>query len=318
MTLEIGRRWALMGLLAAPLAASRLAAQGGPRIVAIVNNDIITNVDLAERIEMAVASAGLPRDNETRRRLAPTILRGLIDEKLQLQEAKRLGAEATDADVARAFATVADRNKMSPQQLEQVLRARGIDPNMLRQQLRAQVAWIKVVSREFRGRVAVSRAQVDLYLSSAATGGQEEIRLAEIVLPVDSQSEEPQLLREANDLADSLRRGGDFAALAREVSASPTAPQGGDLGWLAPNGLLPEISGAVTGAPVGSVLGPLRTPAGIMLLKVLERRVASAPAAPNEQQRADVQRRLEEEQLGRLGARHLRDLRRNAFIEVRL
>ncbi len=106
---RLDRRALLAGLAAAGLAARDAAGQtqgAGSRIVAVVNNEAISSQDLADRVRLSILSSGLPDNAETQRRLAPQVLRGLIDERLQVQEARRLRLAASEAEIDRAFAAV--------------------------------------------------------------------------------------------------------------------------------------------------------------------------------------------------------------------
>ena len=320
--------WAAALWLGAPLAVPAAQAQAQAqtqtpqlieRIAAVVNQNIITTQDLLDRIDLAIVSSGLPNTPETRQRLAPQVLRGFIDETLEKQEAQRLKLEATSEEVDRATATIAQRNHMTADQLGSYLKSRGLDPSILRDQLKAQIGWLKVVTRELRPKVVVTREQVDLALKADAAGN-EELRLGEIVLPVYSQDQEASVLKDAQNLVASIRNGGDFAALARQLSAAQTASQGGDLGWVRLSTLIPQLRGVLASMPPGTVTDPIRTQSGIYVFQVRERRLA--PERPvtqiSDAEREQVRKRLEEEQLQRLATRYLRDLRRSAFIDVRI
>ncbi|MCS6780512.1 MAG: peptidylprolyl isomerase [Geminicoccaceae bacterium] len=304
--------FALSAVLPA-LAAAQVPA-AGTRIVAVVNNEAITSQDLADRVRLALASAGLPDDAETRRRLAPQLLRGLIDEKLQLQEARRLRLEASEAEIDRAFAAIAQRNRLDPPGLAQALRRLGVEPEVFRRQLAAQIAWTKLVERELRPRVAVSREQIEELLGSGEAA-EEELLLSEILLPVYAPDQEAQVLAEARDLARSIRQEADFAALARQISAAPSASEGGELGWVRASLLRPEFRNALAGLEKGAVAPPIRTAQGVHLVLLRDRRAAAGvdPA----RREAEIRRRLEDEQLQRLADRRLRELRRRAFIDIR-
>lgn len=314
----LGRR-VILGIALATLTLScgrSSSAQGGPSIAAIVNKDIVTSRDLLERIQLAIGSTGLPDTVETKRQLAPQVLRGLIDETLQLQEAKRLRIQVTPEEIQRAFASIAERNRLTPDALIGALQARGIDPAMLRRQLEAQIAWIKLVNRDLRSKVVVTGDQVDFALPRDS-GAKAEVRLAEILLPIYSADQEAQVITNARQLAQSIERGADFAALARELSAGSSAPQGGDLGWLPLGSLLPEVRDAVQGLAAGQISAPVRSQSGVQLFRLLERRTGVGSAPDDAAQRAETQQRLQDEQLQRLAQRYLRNLRRDAFIDIR-
>jgi peptidyl-prolyl cis-trans isomerase SurA len=297
-------------------AARDAAAQTATQIAAVVNDNVVTTQDLGERIELATIATGLPDDPETKRRIAPQALRGLIDEALQLQEAERLRIDVAQREIDQAFATVAERNGMTADQLAGFLESRGVPAEALRRQLRAQVAWIKIVNSRVRPRVVVTNDQVDLAMKQGPTG-EEEVHLGEILLPVYRPEQEAEVLRDAAELRETLRTGASFEELARQFSVAQSAQAGGDLGWIPESGLVPELQAIVTGLQPGEIADPIRTPAGVHLIQLKDRRIAST-AAPAASDRQAARQRLEEEQLQRLANRYLRDLRRSAFVDIRL
>lgn len=294
-----------------------LAQASSQRIAAVVNEDIITNQELGDRLDLALVSSGLPGDAETRRRLAPQVLRGLIDEKLQLQEAKRLGLQVSDAEVDQALDTIAQRNSIGRDQLIRLLAQSNVNPNALRQQLRGQVAWLKVVNRELRPRVAVTQEQIELAQRGNAADGDAELLVAEILLPVYDRAQEAEVLDDARGLVASLREGADFGALARQVSASASAEAGGDLGWVRASAVLPELRQRLAAMSPGEVSDPILSPAGVHIFQLRDRRVRAVEEA-GEKDRDRTRQQLMQEQLERLAQRYLRDLRRDAFIDIRL
>jgi peptidyl-prolyl cis-trans isomerase SurA len=113
--------------------------------------------------------------------------------------------------------------------------------------------------------------------ATAGGAGEVELLLAEILLPVDSAADEARVLRDAQGLAASLRGGADFAALARQVSVAASAEEGGDLGWVRPAVILPEIRQKLLALPVGGVSEPIPSPAGVHVFKLRERRAPGGP-----------------------------------------
>jgi peptidyl-prolyl cis-trans isomerase SurA len=311
-------------LVTALLASAALLGPSSPavaqpatlqRIVAVVNENIISDRELGGRLDFAILVSGLPDDEATRRRLMPQVLRGLIDERLQRQEAARLRVAASEAEIDRAFADVAQRNNMTGEQLTAFLGSRGIDPAIMLDQLRAQVGWLKVVRRELESRVVVTREQIDIALK-ADRAGEEEVLVSEILLPVYEASDERAILQQAAELAQSVRGGADFAALARQLSAAASADAGGEIGWVRVSAVVPELQSVLARLQPGQISDPVRTPAGVQLFTVRERRQAGVRTG--EADREAVRTRLRDEQLQRLASRYLRELRRSAFIDIRL
>jgi peptidyl-prolyl cis-trans isomerase SurA len=129
-------RAALLALLLAAsttVAPGQLAAAG--RIVAVVEDQVISTGDLDDRVSLALASSGLANTPENRERLTPQVLRLYIDETLQRREAERLGLRATVEEVQRTLANIAERNRMTMDQLDEFLRQQGADLLTLKRQI---------------------------------------------------------------------------------------------------------------------------------------------------------------------------------------
>ena len=156
------------------------------RIVAVVNDDVISLQDLDDRLRLVVLTSGIPDDPSARSRLAPQVLRGLIEEKLQQQEAAGLSIAVSDEEVQQALANIAQRNDLSVEGMQDFLGQNDVNVDTLLTQLRAQIAWVKVVNREIRPQVTVTVDQLELAVQEASLSqGQPEFLLSEIVLPVD-------------------------------------------------------------------------------------------------------------------------------------
>ncbi|GBD44721.1 Chaperone SurA [bacterium HR40] len=266
------RIFAVCLLLSLPLWSHGLHAQ--VRIAAVVNEDVITVQELVERLEFVIATSNLPDEPRTRERLAPQVLRNYIDETLQLQEARRLGIAVTDAEIERAIADLARRNKMTVQQFRDYFASRRLSLPTLVRQIRAQIAWARVTKRVLEPRVVVSREQIEQMVNGRAQRG-EEVRLSEILLPVYAPEQEAQVMAQAREIVAALREGADFAALARQVSAAASAEAGGDLGWLPVDGLALALRRVVSELAPGQVSDPLPGPEGVRILLLRDRRSGS-------------------------------------------
>jgi peptidyl-prolyl cis-trans isomerase SurA len=252
------------------------AAVAQVRIAAIVNDEVITVQELVERLEFVIATSNLPQDERTRARLAPQVLRSYIDETLQLQEARRLGIRVSESEIDRALDGLAQRNAMSTEQFRAWFAERRLSLATLRRQIGAQLAWARVVRQVLQPRVVVSREQLELALNNLAGSAGEELRLAEILLPVYAPEQEAQVLEQARELVSALRDGADFAALAQQVSVAASAETGGDLGWVPVSSLAEELRRVVAALPVGQPSEPIITPDGVRILMVRDRRQGSS------------------------------------------
>ena len=248
------------------------------RIAAIVNDDVVSVQDLNERLGLVLLTSRIPDQEQARNRLSKQVLRGLIEEKLQLQEAGRLSIGADPNELNRAIADIAQRNKMSAEQLQDLLKSNDINPNTLFDQLRAQIAWLKIVNQRLRPQVNVTVDQLEIAVEEAKRNqGQPEYLLSEIVLPVDNPSQEQRVAADAARLVQTLSEGASFEALARQVSASATASRGGDVGWVPASTIPGELVGALERLRPGDVSPPLRSPVGFFIFRLRDRRLGEAP-----------------------------------------
>ncbi len=263
---------ALAVLIAAgPAAHAQQLLQG---IAAVVNDEVISVYDLRTRLRMVISSSGLPAPAEVQERLAPQVLRDLIDEKLQIQESERQGITVTEADMDRARATLERQNNLPPGQLGAFLTARGIDESALESQITATIAWQKMIARRLAPQINIAREEVDETLRRIEAGaGRPEHLLAEILLPVSNPREAPQVQRAAARLVAQIRDGANFPALARSFSKAASAADGGDLGWVSQGQLEPELDAAVARLQPGAVTDPVATLGGYHVLLLRDRRL---------------------------------------------
>ena len=247
------------------------------RIAAVVNDEVISVADLRSRLRMVMLSSNLADSPETRERIAAQVLRTIVDEKLQMQEAKRQNITATDEEVNKAFAQIEKQNNMQPGQLDQVLKSHGIDRSALVDQLTASIVWTKLVRRLVSQTSVVSDEEIDYALKRAKeTANEPQSRVAEIFLAVDNPRQEDDVKRLAERLTEQMRQGARFSAVAQQFSQSATAAVGGDIGWVRAEQLSPELGKAVSQLRPGELSAPIRTGAGYYLLLVLDRRAGSS------------------------------------------
>ncbi|SBW12493.1 Survival protein SurA protein [uncultured Alphaproteobacteria bacterium] len=262
----------------APAPAAR--AQDALRIAAVVNDDIISVYDLGARLRVALFSSRLEDTPENRRRLGPPVLRALIDERLQIQEAKRLNIAASDEELEQSVARVEAGNRMPPGGLKQLATGLQVPYDTLLDQIRAQMLWIKVVGRLYGSRATPSAEDVQERLSQLrANLGRPEYDVSEIFLPFEGSQSDAEIKALADNLTAQLRTGAPFAAAARQFSRSATAAHGGDLGWVPQAQLEPEIAAALEAMNTGDVSAPVRTEAGYTILHLEGRRVQQADPA---------------------------------------
>jgi peptidyl-prolyl cis-trans isomerase SurA len=281
---RLGRFCAVLGAFAL-IAASSLqtpnawAQSNLLRIAAVVNDDIISVLDLEQRLRLVALSSGLQLTQDVRQRLLPQVLRSMIDERLQYQEATANGITVTDRELAQEITNLAERNNIPVPQFPRFLESQGIGIETLRWQLRAQIAWAKYAGRRLSRQVEVGQEEIDEELERLrAVADEPRKRVYEIFLNIDNPDEASQVAQDAQRLLNQIRGGADFRSIARSFSESGSANQGGDLGWIGPGQLPPDLDEAVAELEPGEISEPIRSVTGFYLLYVTdEQRVGRNP-----------------------------------------
>lgn len=267
-----------MLVVAAIAAAGPVAAQDVQRIAAVVNEEVISVFDVQQRMRLLIASSGLPDTPETQRRIGPQVLRSLIDEALQKQEAERLNIRVTDTDMAEAITRVEQSNNIPPGAFEPFLQRQGISPQSALDQIRTNIAWQKLLSRTVVPTIEIGEDKIDDVVKRIEDNrGVTEFRVGEILLPVDNPADTGDIRNLAERLVQQIRDGADFRAVAQQFSKTATAAIGGDVGWILPGELDPAIDTVITQLKVGEVSDPLNVPDGIMIVRLSEQRTNSPP-----------------------------------------
>jgi peptidyl-prolyl cis-trans isomerase SurA len=249
------------------------------RIVAVVNDDVISAQDLNDRLQLVTLTSGIPDSEQARARLASQVLRGLIEETLQLQEAERLDITVEDAEIQRTLANIAERNQMTVEAMQRFFAQKGINLATLLDQVRAQIAWVKVVNRQIVPRVTVTVDQLDMAVEEARRNeGEPEYLLSEIVLPVDNPAQAQVVAQDAARLVQTLREGASFDSLARQVSAAASAENGGDVGWVRGSAIPPELRDTLESLRKGEISDPISSPVGYYIFLLRDRRLSQAAA----------------------------------------
>jgi len=266
-------------LVAAPVAVVSAQAL---RVVARVNDDAITDFELKQRITFAIRTAGMQETPDLQQRLASQLLRQMIDERLQIQNAKGLGVKPSEAEVNQRVSEIERSAGMQPGQFKLYLQSIGVPYEIAAQQIEATLAWAKIVRRRVRTQVDVSDAEIDDAMARIRTNvGKTESRVAEIFIPIDKVDQADEAKRSADRVIEQLRRGASFPALAQQFSQGATAQQGGDLGWVLPGTLDPAVDAAIDRLAPRQPSEAIRTPAGYHILLVVDRR-AFASSKPDD------------------------------------
>ena len=249
------------------------------RIVAIVNDDIIAWSELDARLktvrqQLHQSGTAPPPPDVLRRQ----VLERLILDRLQLQRARDSGIRIGDETLNRAMLRLAEQNALTLRQFRDALEREGYDFATFREEIRGDLMISEVRRRQVENRVRISERDIDHYLSTVENreaAERDQYRIGHILIAVPNEAS-PEESAEARSRAErvlgEIRAGADFANMAVAHSDGRQALEGGDLGWRKAADLPTMFAGAVPGLEAGEVAGPLRSPSGFHLVKLVDKR----------------------------------------------
>ena len=240
---------------------------------ATVNGEIITATDIEQRMALIrIANNDVALPPEELQRLRQQVFSNLIDEKLQIQEAKAADITIDENVVNDQFARLALRFKQTPEQFSTYLISKGSSAAAVKQQIRGEFAWDRLLSRNIQSTTNVSTEEVESVVQRMNDAkGQDEFHLGEIYLSAPPENV-AAVIENARKIIQALQAGGSFAAYARQFSEASTAVVGGDLGWVKAGQLPTSMAEAATTMQPGQLVGPIEVPGGVSIMLMIDRR----------------------------------------------
>lgn len=240
---------------------------------ATVNGEIITATDIEQRMALIrIANNDLELPPEELQRLRQQVFSNLIDEKLQIQEAKAADITIDENVVNEQFARLATRFRQTPEQFSAYLASKGSSAAAVKQQIRGEFAWDRLLSRKIQSTTNVSTDEVESVVQRLNEAkGQDEFHLGEIYLSAPPENI-AAITENARKIIEALQAGGSFAAYARQFSEASTAVVGGDLGWVKAGQLPASMAEAATQMQPGQLVGPIEVPGGVSIMLMIDRR----------------------------------------------
>lgn len=299
------------------------------RVVAIVNDDLITLSELKETSLSLNPTSEQQLDERT-------VLNQMVESKLFEQEAKKRGITVTEAELDASIADVRNRYGLNEDQMEEVLKKQNLTPESFREQWRVQTLGNKLLDSQLRNKIVVTDAEVKQYyeenygeveFSAPVDTPEEQVEIAHILISFDHPNAEDK----AVEVAELAKSGKDFGELASEYSDdTSSATRGGNLGTFAKGDLIGPLENAIERTKVGSVAGPVESPSGYHILKVLDRTKPSSnnsnasnddsdeeltiSESEQEEIRKTIHRQKAEVQL----KTWLQEIRESAYVEIKL
>ncbi|MGN6374391.1 MAG: peptidylprolyl isomerase [Sphingomonas sp.] len=241
---------------------------------AIVNGTVITGTDVDQRVALIESANDVHVQGEDLNRLKLQVLRGLIDETLEIQEAKANDVKVSGDQIRQGFNRVAANFKMTPDQLRAYLGKIGSSERSLDGQIEAEIAWQQYLGKEVEPLVNVGDKEVQEILDRLkAEQGTQEYHLREIYMSAGPGSEQ-QVQANMQQLMQQIQTGQHpFDYYAQQYSEASTRSVGGDLSWVQLNTLPDALSAAAKQMQVGQIAGPIQVPGGFSILYLVDKRV---------------------------------------------
>jgi peptidyl-prolyl cis-trans isomerase SurA len=291
------------------------------RVVAVVNKEVITWSELYKAMEFEATAQVKNLSDEERMKIfkdsEATFLETLIDMRLQLQEARRLGLEVTPEEIAETIDNIKKKYSMSQNDFIESLQKEKLSLDEYKKRLSDQILINKVVNYQIRNKIVISDAEITRYIEThkETFGDSESYRLRQILFKnpagnVDKHSIEEKALLVIN----KLKAGEDFSTLARVYSEDPSGKEGGDLGFITKRLMAKEFVTALSNMKVGDFSMPFWTEKGLHIIKLDEK----IPAQNVNKIREDIRKQLTEGQFLEKYKSWVKGLREKAFIEIRL
>jgi len=298
----------------AAVAASLPAYAGDPgelldRVVAVVGGEVIT---LSELREASATSPDVPSDK---------LLEQLIEEKLIEIKAREMGVSISDDEVEAAMERHMAQMGISREQFEQMIAQRGVSVDRYKEIIRTELMKVKFVKGNIQGEIDISEEEMLNYYRRHPEKfrSKPEIELARIFLPFPqgaSPAKREEVVSLAREIRNRAKAGESFEKLAREYSKGPNASQGGSLGWVNPDYLMPEFRDAISGLPVKEVSEVIILDNGCHLLYVKDKR--EAKALPFEEVRERVRQELYSRKIGEELDKLVSEMKQQVPIERKL
>lgn len=241
-------------------------------IVALVDGTPITSYELEQRIALVMSTSNIPRTPEMEKKVREQVLDQLVTESLQRTEANKNDITVSSVEIDKYVQNILDDNHMELNQLKEILAKGGVQFATFRSQLAASLQWQKAVQDHFQGRVTIAPEAVDAEMARIKEGeNKAHYAVSEIFLAVDNPDQDEKVKKDAINLANQLKSGGQFASIARQFSQSASAAQGGDIGTVYDGQLAAELNTTLRGMKSGDVSEPVRSIGGYYILALRQR-----------------------------------------------
>lgn len=295
------------------------------RIVALVNSEIITLSELEQMgkpfYDQVRETSTAGEREEKMKKARMRVLESLIENKLLEEEMKKRKIEVPERDVDAAIQDVLKSAKLTENDMKKALGREGMTLSSYRQKVRDELGKMRLISREIKSKIVIEEKELREYYRENQEKFTDplEVKIQQIFFPVpekSSREETAAVQREAQAILERVRKGEDFAELAKKHSRGPEAGEGGVLGYFKHRELMPELEEAGFKLGPGETSGLVRSPAGFHILRVLERK--GGEPRPFAEVQFKIREELSAAETRKKFEQWMKELKSKAYIEIRL
>lgn len=281
------------------------------KIYALVNGEVITSSDMQSRINAFILMTGIPYNQQTKAMITGKVLQSAIDEKLKIQEAEKNKIKISQKEIDKALRKFEQSNNMPAGQLKKILQDAKVSVKVWSTQIEADLAWQKLIAQKGYNEVNIGESDINKALADIKNDQKKQkFMVSEIV--IDKKD-----AKDLNQLVENLRHDPRFELYAMQFSQSPSAANGGHLGWVSKGKLPSVLENSVLKMKDGDVSDPIAYGKDFYILK-LEKIFNPAIDKSEIPSRKEVKSFLENKKLEEYSNRYIKNLRSRALIEKKV
>lgn len=312
-------------LLILMLTASQAAGVITDRIIAVVNDEIVTQHELDTSIAPFLKNIEKSRPQENPGKVMAearrTMLENMIFETLLRQDARRLGITVRDEEIMSTIKDNLKRKNIQMDDFMEVLAKEGMPFEKYKDGMKSELIKSKIIQREIRPTIAISKEEIGSYYREHRQEyeGKERVRLQQIlfVVPENSSPETKGQIREnANNILKRLKNGESFEMLAGQYSQGPAAKEGGDVGFVEKGVIFPAVDAVAFRLKVGEISEVIESPLGFHIIKIADKKGGSSTSLTAV--RDEIEEKIFRDKTEKKFTEYMENLRKKAYLEIRL
>ncbi len=248
------------------------------RIVAIVNDEPITAIDLNDRLQLTIVTSNLPNNSKTRQNLSGQVLQNLINERLQEQEANKLNIKISEEEIIGNIKFIEQRNNLNEGELETSLQKQGVSINALKKNIKANLINQKLLQQIIKPKIIINNDEVNNeYKNIILNEGKTEFKLSEILLNYNDISSKEEILSIAQELRKQIIETNDFEKIASQINRSRAGKFIKNNDWIIETNINNDLLKNLNEINTNEITKPIITNSGISIYRLDGKRINSIP-----------------------------------------